>query len=636
MAKRIVILTFFIFFSCFLFGQDRFTAIETKLKELEAFAPGLTEKVELSVNDVSIQEFIRGIANGNNLNISVDPSLNTKVVSNFSGVTVEEVLLFLCKKYDLDLNFIGSIITVTQFAKAPIPPVVYVPKEIKINYDPITDLISFEFNGDTLSQVAKAITKITGKNMVFASDLGNKLLNGFVQNLTFDVALQKLAFANNLTIVPGEDKVYQIEKKELETTVSSQGKSKQRTSKLKSGDAASDQGLTLKFLPDSSKFNINAVAVPISDIITQVSEQLNKNYFLFSEIKGTANLNLDSAGYDEFLRYLLNATEYTFKKDGGIYLIGDRNLEGLRKTEVFTFKYRTVEKMQDMIPAELKKGIDLKPFPDLNSFILSGSEPRIEELKTFLRDVDRVVPVIQIEVIIVNVNDSKTLSTGIEAGLKDKPTATGGKIYPSLDLSLSSSSINNIIEGINGLGFLNLGKVTPNFYVNLKALEQQGILKLRSTPKLATLNGHEAKLSIGQTEYYLELQSSVVGVQNPFPVQSQQYKSVNADLAVTINPIVSGDQQITLDITVKQSTFTGRISPSAPPGTITRNFQSLIRVKNEEMIILGGLDENTTNDSGEGIPFLSRIPVLKWLFSSRTRAATKNKLTIFIRPTVIY
>jgi len=317
-------------------------------------------------------------------------------------------------------------------------------------------------------------------------------------------------------------------------------------------------------------------------------------------------------------------------------LIGERSIEGLRRTELFTFKFRTVDKISETVPAELKKGIDVKVFPDLNSFVLSGSQPRIEELKTFLRVIDRVVPVIQIEVMIMDVQDTRTLSTGIQAGLGDKPATTQGKVYPSLDLTLNSSSINSVINKINGLGVLNLGSVTPNFYLSVKALEQQGLLKLRSTPKLATLNGHEAKLSIGRTEYYLETQNSIVGVQNPYPVQSQQYKSVNADLALTISPIVSGDDQITLDIKVKQSNFTERISQTAPPGTITRDFESLIRVKNDEMIILGGLDENSTNDSGEGVPLLSRIPVLKWLFSSRTRANKKGKLVIFIRPTVIY
>ena len=78
------------------------------------------------------------------------------------------------------------------------------------------------------------------------------------------------------------------------------------------------------------------------------------------------------------------------------------------------------------------------------------------------------------------------------------------------------------------------------------------------------------------------------------------------------------------------------ISTTAPPGTINRDFQSLIRVKNGEMIMLGGLEENTNSSSGRGLPLISRIPVLKWIFGNRTKSKSENKLTIFIKPTIIY
>ena len=397
-----------------------------------------------------------------------------------------------------------------------------------------------------------------------------------------------------------------------------------------------NNGVTIRLLSDSLHFDIQCENISLTDVIASVFSTLSNNYFLASEVKGNTSLSLDSVSVDDILNYIFQGSDFTYKKSDEVYLIGNRDMEGLRGTEVFSFKYRTADKIMDFIPADLKKGVELKPFPDLNAIIMSGSNPRIDEIKAFFRSIDQVVPVIQIEVLIVEVRNTKTLSTGIEAGLKDKPTTSGGTVYPTYDYNMGASTINNLINGINGLGILNLGKVTSNFYLKIKALEQQGILKLKSTPKLATLNGHEAKLSIGRTEYYLEIQNSVVGVQNPYPVQSEQYKSVNADLSLEINPLVSADDQITLDIKVKQSNFTERISQNAPPGSITRDFQSLIRVKNEEMIILGGLDENSTNDSGDGIPLLSRIPVLKWLFSSRTKADSKNKLTIFIKPTVLY
>src|SRR5690606_18796425 len=117
---------------------------------------------------------------------------------------------------------------------------------------------------------------------------------------------------------------------------------------------------------------------------------------------------------------------------------------------------------------------------------------------------------------------------------------------------------------------INLGAVTPNFYINLKAMESNGVLKLRSTPQIATLNGHEAKLSIGQTQYYLEVSNNVIGSQNPQNIISQNYKPVNADLSVSIDPQVSGDEQITMTINVKQASFTERITDTAPPGSINR------------------------------------------------------------------
>lgn len=91
-----------------------------------------------------------------------------------------------------------------------------------------------------------------------------------------------------------------------------------------------------------------------------------------------------------------------------------------------------------------------------------------------------------------------------------------------------------------------------------------------------------------------------------------------------------------MTINVKQSSFTERVENTAPPGAINRDFQSLVRVKNGEMIMLGGLEENETNNSGKGLPFISRIPVLRWIFGERTKSKRESKLTIFIKPTIIY
>jgi type IV pilus assembly protein PilQ len=617
-------------------AQDRFTVIESKLKELSASVPGLNEQVELSFNGISIQEYIRSLASSSNLNITVDGNINVKIYTNFSNATVKDILLLLCKKYDLDITFIGSIMSVSQFIPAPATPVRMVSKVLKISYDKATDQLSFDLSNDSLSSVVKEITRVSQKNVLFSQEFANKMVNGYIQNAPFKGALDKLAFANEFKVTATDDNYFLIEKKDPEIA-NLKGKTG-RNDKNSRQSVNIPEGLNVK-VDAQGLISVDAVNTPIVDILGVVSGEIKNNYYLFSEPKGNATLNITGATFDDFLKHLLNGTDYTFKKESGVYLIGERNIEGLRATKLVQLKYRTAEKIIDIIPADLKKGLDIKPFPDLNSLVLSGSQPRIDELEAFMREIDRVVPVVVIEVILVDVNDTRSVTTGIQAGLGAAPATT--TIGPDAknggaSVLLNATSINKIISGVNGFGLVNLGKVTANFFVALQALETKGALKVRSTPKLATLNGHEAKMSIGKTEYYLELQTTVLGSVTTSSQQSTIYKPLNADLSITINPMVSGDEQITLDIKVKQSTFTSRVGTSGPFGSLTRDFQSLIRVKNEEMIILGGLEESSTNETSSGIPLISRIPILKWFFSSRSNIKTKTKLNIFIRPSIIY
>jgi len=540
-----------IIFSVPLQAQDRISVIENKLVELSKKSPGLIENVEVSVNNASLQEFLRGLANTHNLNINVDPSLSVKISNSFSGITVVDVLVFLCNTYQLDIIFIGPIMSFVPFVTEVVPPLTPSIKFLNINYDKPQDLLSYDLKDDTLYQVIKQFARVTGKNIICAPELNNKLISGYAQNVSFGSGMISFCMANDLKITNSEDNIFLIEKYEPDVLIS---KAKTKTNKSSLNSSTHIAGLSI-LLEEDTLLSIDARNVSIVDIIETVSNKSNQDYFLMSDLKGNATLKASRLNYEDFLNHLLKATDYTFKKVDSIYLFGDRNVEGLRQTKILQLKYRTAEKIIEIIPTELKKSVEITAFPDLNSIIVSGSLPRIDEIQTFLRDIDRVVPVVMIEVLIVEVRNTKLVSTGISAGLGDKPITTQGQIYPSVDMNFNSSSINKIISGINGLGIINLGRVTSNFYLNIKALEEHGFLKLRSTPKLATLNGHEAKLSIGRTEYYQETQTTILGSVTAGAQTSISYKPINADLAVIINPMVSGDEQITLTISVKQSNF---------------------------------------------------------------------------------
>lgn len=625
--------------------EKRIARIEKQLNFIaDSLSPGLNEAADFSVSGVPIQEFLRGLAESHNLNISVDPNLNINLYNNFRGEKVKNILLFLCREYQLDIHFSGSIMAFYKYTPPPEPEPEPQPEVVDVSYDEDQELLSVDLKDNTLRKVTEKITRKTGDNIVMEPGLENNKVSAYIQNMPVENALEKLAFANDLKTDKTDDGFFLIKKADSEEEKAQKQEDSRRRKFSGSGkrnqQLSQTEGLYLKVLKDTlneEKIKIDAVNIAIVDLIKEVSHALGKNYYLFSEPKGKTTTNLNGVSYDNFLNHLLQGTDHTYKIQDSLYLIGNRKLEGLRKTVNYKLKYRSAKKIDQFIPKEMKENVEIDIFKELNSVILSGSAPNINEITNFLDVMDQVVPMVTIEVIILDLQKGREISTGIEAGISDTGRSTGGSLYPGFDFTLSSESINDILGRLDmGGGPINLGKVGKNFYVSLSALESSDNVKVKSTPKLSTLNGHKANLTIGRSRYFEQRTQNIQGSLNPQTVVTQQFQQVEANLSININPIISGDEQVTLEIEVENSDFIGDPPANQPPPTSTSSFSSMIRVRNQEMIVLGGLERIEKSSGGEGVPFLSRIPVLKWLFSSRTDTKNKSKTLIFIKPTIIY
>ena len=479
---------------------------------------------------------------------------------------------------------------------------------------------------DTLSRVTKKIAQLSNKNISIQQGLDNLQVNGYIQNVKFDNAIERLAFSNDLEAIKDTNGIFTLRRstKPLESK-SSTGDNQSNKNKAisKTSIKTTSDGLISFDLKDGS----------IKDLIIDVSDKLGVSYLFNSLPEGNITAKLENVNYDQFLTNVLNGTKFTFSKDDNLYTIGERLKEGLRDVYVYQLNYRSIDKIVSLIPKDLSEGVVITPFIEQNSLVLSGAQPNLNNVKNFLTEIDKPVPVVLIELLIIDVKRTHNVQTGISAGLGKGDTKSSGSLFPGVDINLGSSTLNEIL---NIFGLKTLGAVVPEFYANLKLLEQNGYINIQSTPRLSTLNGHEATMNLGETSYYLEQQQNIIGTQSPQTVVTNTYKSVQADFSITITPVVSGDEQVTLDIDVNQSDFTGRISPNAPPGQTHRQFKSSIRIKNEEMIVLGGLETNERNETGEGLPVLSRVPGLKWLFAKKTKDREKSKLIVFIKPTIIY
>ncbi|MEO1438710.1 MAG: type II secretory pathway, component PulD, partial [Bacteroidota bacterium] len=313
-------------------------------------------------------------------------------------------------------------------------------------------------------------------------------------------------------------------------------------------------------------------------MIKAVSYQMGTEYFLFPESggsqAGTANnnnnrtnnrqtgrtqnansnygkvsLKLTAITFDDFLVKALQGTPLTYKKEKDLYLIGNRTAEGFRVTKVVQLEFRSVEEFESLIPEDLREDLQITPFEELNSLVLSGSEPAVQGILDYLDQVDRKVPVVQIEVIILDVQKGRLTDIGMQAGIGNKPP-NAGLVYPNFDFTFNANSINSLLNAISGSSNLNLGQVGPDFYLSLRAVETDNLVKIRSKPKLSTLNSHEASFTIGETNYFLNTQQNISQGVNPIVTTAQQAQSADANFTINIKPYISGMEEVTLDIDV--------------------------------------------------------------------------------------
>ncbi len=617
--------------------RDRRAVIEAKLAELSALDPTYLTEVDISVGRQSLPELLRSVAGVAKVNLMVKGAESISVTCNFSRAKITDLIRFLCKEYNLEIDIVGNIVAISPVVPPPPPPVA--PKQIGVSHRIATNSLSFDLSGDRLGDVTRRITDLTGTNFFLPQSLSEQRLSGYVKDMPFDEAVRSIAAMNGLEAAKDDGRVWSFYVAPNPAAGEQQG----------IGSAPLYQR-RMPFSP--TELSIDSLGTitaqigrgSIQDIITDLAEQQRLNYFFASPVDGQTSIWVREVDFETLLDVMLAGTEFSYYIEEGVWIFGAGGAGGaggtggqqntLTAVEVVGMKNRSVNEISKIIPEAIKRNVQVQEFADLNGIVLSGERRSVSRVRNFLRSIDRRVPLVTIEVMIVDATKQRVMDVGIDAGFGKSGVQSGGSLA-GIDVTLNAAGVNSLINSFNGFGSVNLGKVGSGFYLSLQFLEDNGVIEIASTPKLSTLNGHEATLTSGETRYYKEMANNYYGSQITMATESYVWKSIDANLEIKITPFVSEDRHITLDISIDQTEFTAREEEDAPPGTATRSFKSLIRVQNEEMVLLGGIDQNVREKSNRGLPWIARVPVLKWFFGKGRDSKKEHRLNVFIKPTLV-
>jgi general secretion pathway protein D len=186
-------------------------------------------------------------------------------------------------------------------------------------------------------------------------------------------------------------------------------------------------------------------------------------------------------------------------------------------------------------------------------------------------------------------------------------------------------------------GVVNIPGVGQVLNLNLlvRALESDNNANILSTPTLLTLDNEEARIIIGQNVPFITGSYAVTGAATtPTPFQTIERKDVG--LTLRVRPQISEGGTVRLQIYQEVSSVVDTILPN-PAGVTTnkRAVESTVLVDDGQIVVIGGLIQDSLKDSTEKVPLLGDIPGLGWLFTYNTRQRTKTNLMVFLRPTVL-
>jgi len=254
-----------------------------------------------------------------------------------------------------------------------------------------------------------------------------------------------------------------------------------------------------------------------------------------------------------------------------------------------------------------------------------------------------------IEALVVDYDLSKATELGVDVGARGSSDTTLGfgmpyGLIPGIDVTFHGEQINNTLKRIGTVDLFgkeisvaNLGVLPKDFYISLKAMEERGIANIRSRPLLATINGHQASLSIGTTQYFILKTTIPYQGQNQILIQeSQTFQTIEADVRLDIVPFVGTNGLMTVEIKPDFKTPVGQLSSEVPPTINRRTLSSTVVLKEGETIMLGGLVQEVESQVKTQVPILGSIPLLGALFSSSVTTERKVELIIYVTPHISY
>ena len=386
----------------------------------------------------------------------------------------------------------------------------------------------------------------------------------------------------------------------------------------------------------------------INDILRLIAEVSGLNIIAGGDVQGTVTTRMVDVPWDQALDVILKINGLAQERDGNIirvaplerFIAERQDRARARQTEdqseptvtqLIPVNYATASELRTNLERLLSNRGSILIDERTNTLIVTDTRRNLDDMLALVETLDRQTPQVMIEARIVETSRNFLHDLGVQLGAQ-YTQITDVRFPNRIDVGGSASTPGNFLvdlpaavgQGSGGAITFALAGASNLLNLRLSALERTGRGKIISNPKIATLDNTEALIQSGRR---IPVQTvSAEGTQTEF---------VDASLSLRVTPHVTPDGFISMRINATKNEADFGNAVNGVPSITTREATTQMLVRDSDTVVIGGLYRRTISSAHDGVPGVSRVPVLGWLFRSTQEQDDNDELLIFITPRII-
>ena len=396
------------------------------------------------------------------------------------------------------------------------------------------------------------------------------------------------------------------------------------------------------------KLTLNFQQIDVREALNVIADFTETNMVISSSVSGILTLRLKDVPWDQAFDIILQSKGLGMRKNGNVIQVApskeialnEKDDLDMRKeiaeleemhTESFMISYQKADAVATLLSSDKQRILSKRGSAVVdartNTLFVQDTNTHLEDVRKLIKQIDVPVRQVMIEARFVLATTSYSRNLGGKLGYNGQGFVAANRgTAANIAAGSGGSGLSNVNMPASGMALALFNKLsTKVLSLELTASELDGVTKNIASPRVVTADKKQATISSGTQIPYQQASSS----------GATTTAFVSAALSLSVTPQITPDDHVIMAVNASQDEPGGSLGGSTAPSINSKKVSTEVLVENGGTVVIGGIFKQGLTDDASKVPLLGDIPILGWLFKSKSKSDGKEELLIFITPKIM-